>query len=85
MGKGKIAAQCAHAAIGCYKQALIKTPDYLRNWETFGQTTVGVKIDSLEALQELKVRNKVSPQTSIFYIQIHIVYTDVNFLNLSPQ
>jgi PTH2 family peptidyl-tRNA hydrolase len=55
MGKGKIAAQCAHAAVGCYKQGLKITPDYVRNWETFGQTKVALKADSLELLQELKV------------------------------
>jgi len=55
MGKGKIAAQCAHAAVGCYKQGLKMKPDYVRNWETFGQTKVALKADSLELLQELKV------------------------------
>ena len=40
MSKGKAAAQCAHAAIGCYKRALTESPQLLKQWETFGQTKV---------------------------------------------
>ncbi|XP_046688551.1 peptidyl-tRNA hydrolase 2, mitochondrial-like [Homalodisca vitripennis] len=37
----KAAAQCAHAAINCYKRALTDAPKDLRRWETQGQTKVG--------------------------------------------
>ena len=43
MGKGKAAAQCAHAAIDLYKIATKKTPKLLRQWETFGQAKVALK------------------------------------------
>ena len=36
MGKGKIAAQCGHAAVGCYKRALRQAPQGLRAWEVSG-------------------------------------------------
>ena len=55
MTKGKVAAQCAHAAVMCYKkvaflfcgliincllQALADQPKVLSSWETLGQTKV---------------------------------------------
>jgi len=43
MGKGKAAAQCAHAAVACYKKALKKTPMFLKQWELFGQAKVTLK------------------------------------------
>ena len=43
MSKGKIAAQCAHAAVECYKKALKKTPMLLKQWEMFGQPKVTLK------------------------------------------
>jgi len=43
MGKGKAAAQCAHAAVACYKKALKKTPMFVKQWELFGQAKVTLK------------------------------------------
>ena len=39
MTKGKVAAQCAHAAVDCYRKGLQTTPmaDFIKSWETFGQ------------------------------------------------
>ena len=48
MSKGKVAAQCAHAAVGCYKAIQKIDPDVLKAWETFGQTKVTVKADGGE-------------------------------------
>ncbi len=44
MTKGKVAAQCAHAAVACYKKALVKTPDFVKNWERFGQVNIRAEI-----------------------------------------
>jgi len=57
MGKGKIAAQCAHAAVDLYKKASVKTPDLVKQWETFGQAKVTLKApeggeDALVVLQK---------------------------------
>ncbi|XP_066590568.1 uncharacterized protein [Prorops nasuta] len=49
MGKGKIAAQCAHAAVAAYKSAR-KHPQMLKAWEDCGQPKITVKVDSEEAL-----------------------------------
>ena len=43
MSKGKVAAQCAHAAVACYKKATKKTPMLLKQWELFGQAKVTLK------------------------------------------
>ena len=41
MGKGKIAAQCCHAAVACYKRASKQCPKALRAWETTGCAKIG--------------------------------------------
>jgi len=43
MGKGKIAAQCGHASVGCYKRASRVCPGGLRAWETTGCAKIAVK------------------------------------------
>lgn len=53
MGKGKAAAQCSHATLGCYKQAL-KQPRVLREWEDMGQAKVVLKCEEEKELIELK-------------------------------
>ena len=58
MGKGKSAAQCAHAAIECYRRALKETPLLVRQWEVFGQAKVALKTDNEHELQELKMKAK---------------------------
>ena len=51
MGKGKIAAQCSHAAVGAYKQLYRKNEQLLRFWEYNGQPKVVVKChDEMELL-----------------------------------
>ena len=51
MGKGKIAAQCCHGAIGAYK----KSPkDKVKKWEKEAYAKVVCKVKTLEELEELK-------------------------------
>ncbi|XP_003490777.1 peptidyl-tRNA hydrolase 2, mitochondrial-like [Bombus vosnesenskii] len=52
MGKGKIAAQCAHAAVAAYKAAT-KYPEFLYAWEKCGQAKITLKVDSENALKEI--------------------------------
>ena len=56
MGKGKVAAQCSHAAVACYKKALVKTPKLVKQWEMFGQAKVALKTESVDDLHLLKER-----------------------------
>lgn len=44
MGKGKAAAQCSHATLGCYKKAM-KFPRILRQWEYMGQAKIALKCE----------------------------------------
>ncbi|XP_076452510.1 peptidyl-tRNA hydrolase 2, mitochondrial-like [Babylonia areolata] len=53
MGKGKIAAQCAHAAVGVVERAFHQDPDTFRQWRLHGQPKVVVRADSTAMLKEL--------------------------------
>ena len=44
MGKGKIAAQCSHAAVAAYKKAKKKCPSILKKWENEGSRKIAVKV-----------------------------------------
>nr|XP_018903663.1 PREDICTED: peptidyl-tRNA hydrolase 2, mitochondrial-like [Bemisia tabaci] len=52
MGKGKVAAQCSHAAVGAFKE-ILKDPDALNLWEARGQAKIVVETNSEESLLEL--------------------------------
>ncbi|XP_046386376.1 peptidyl-tRNA hydrolase 2, mitochondrial-like [Ischnura elegans] len=53
MGKGKAAAQCAHAAVNAYEVSLKKQPLVLKKWCKTGQPKVVLKCDEFEELQRL--------------------------------
>ncbi|KAF7545749.1 hypothetical protein G7Z17_g8935 [Cylindrodendrum hubeiense] len=58
MTKGKIAAQCSHATLACYKK-LLRTSEgsadrkLLARWEKYGQAKIAVQIKSQEEMLEL--------------------------------
>ncbi|XP_020285543.1 peptidyl-tRNA hydrolase 2, mitochondrial-like isoform X2 [Pseudomyrmex gracilis] len=52
MGKGKVAAQCSHAAVSAYKAAR-KHPKLLQVWEECGQPKITLKVDNEAALMEI--------------------------------
>ncbi|TLD28425.1 hypothetical protein PspLS_03148 [Pyricularia sp. CBS 133598] len=60
MTKGKIAAQCSHATLACYKvltRAASKSDAaarLLRRWERMGQAKIAVQVKSQEELEELQ-------------------------------
>ncbi|KAK7925436.1 hypothetical protein WMY93_007746 [Mugilogobius chulae] len=58
MGKGKVAAQCSHAAVSAYKQVQKRHPELLKEWEYCGQPKVVVKAPDEETLIELLARAK---------------------------
>ncbi|XP_077447925.1 peptidyl-tRNA hydrolase 2, mitochondrial isoform X1 [Stigmatopora argus] len=53
MGKGKVASQCAHAAVAAYKQVQSRNPDLLKMWEYCGQPKVVVKAPDEETMVQL--------------------------------
>ncbi|CAO3607696.1 unnamed protein product [Cunninghamella blakesleeana] len=56
MTKGKIAAQCGHATLACYKAIQKSSPEVLRRWERSGQAKVALKGTSEEEILELQAR-----------------------------
>ncbi|XP_055315630.1 probable peptidyl-tRNA hydrolase 2 [Sitodiplosis mosellana] len=46
MGKGKIGAQCGHAAVGAYQNCMKKFPSLVRRWDDSGSAKIAVKVDS---------------------------------------
>ncbi|KAG6006748.1 hypothetical protein E4U21_006733 [Claviceps maximensis] len=59
MTKGKIAAQCSHATLACYKTLVRSNPDspqakLLKRWEKRGQAKIAVQVKSEKELTELR-------------------------------
>eukprot|EP00792_Barthelona_sp_PAP020_P002652 TRINITY_DN141_c0_g1_i1.p1 TRINITY_DN141_c0_g1~~TRINITY_DN141_c0_g1_i1.p1 ORF type:complete len:182 (-),score=54.70 TRINITY_DN141_c0_g1_i1:81-593(-) len=50
MGKGKIAAQVGHAAVGAYKTALKRNPILLQRWRARGEAKVALKVKDEDEL-----------------------------------
>nr|XP_010338017.1 peptidyl-tRNA hydrolase 2, mitochondrial isoform X1 [Saimiri boliviensis boliviensis] len=59
MGKGKVAAQCSHAAVSAYKQIQRRNPEVLKQWEYCGQPKVVVKAPDEETLIALLTHAKM--------------------------
>src|SRR5690606_31973177 len=53
MEKGKIAAQCSHAAVSAYKKALKHQPEVLKQWEWQGQPKIVVKVNSEDEMLKI--------------------------------
>ncbi|NXM75033.1 PTH2 hydrolase, partial [Serilophus lunatus] len=58
MGKGKVAAQCSHAAVSAYRQVQRRNPDLLEQWEYCGQPKVVLKVPDEETLIQLLAEAK---------------------------
>jgi len=58
MGKGKMVAQGAHAAVGAAMEALKSNPDWLREWEMGGAAKIVLRVKSQEELLQLIERTK---------------------------
>lgn len=55
---GKIAAQCSHATLACYKYFLAYDPDspILRRWEREGQAKIALQVKSEDELELLQAQ-----------------------------
>jgi len=56
MGAGKIASQCAHAAVGIYNELLGRNRALLRRWEDCGQPKIVVTCKNQKEMNELRGR-----------------------------
>ena len=54
MGKGKMAAQVAHASLGAAEVSLLKNPDWYESWKGQGQAKVVLKVGGEAELEELQ-------------------------------
>lgn len=52
--KGKMAAQCAHAAVACYESLSRSNPALLQRWKSTGQAKVVVQVPDEEQLELLQ-------------------------------
>lgn len=55
MTKGKIAAQCGHAAVACFEKAALKCPNFLQSWQEGGQAKIALQCPDLTQLRRLEV------------------------------
>jgi len=53
MSKGKIAAQCGHAAVGCYKRAGTQCPRALDAWEVTGCAKIALSCTTEEDMHDI--------------------------------
>lgn len=56
MTKGKIAAQCSHATLACYKSLKAINSPVLARWERLGQAKVSVQVKSEDELMVLQAQ-----------------------------
>lgn len=77
MGKGKVAAQCSHAAVAAYKAAR-KYPKLLQAWEECGQPKITLKV-CLNLIYFLKWSFIV---VTFYFSQYQILKLDVTFTNM---
>ncbi|KAL1707668.1 PTH2-domain-containing protein [Schizophyllum commune] len=56
MSSGKIAAQCSHATLACYKTLASANPLLLRQWERAGQTKIALRCSDEEELLTLQAQ-----------------------------
>lgn len=67
MGKGKIAAQCGHAALGAYTDSIYRKNPYLDEWMRNGQRKVVLKVkshDDMMALRRAAIAANVNHHTT---------------------
>lgn len=56
MGEGKIASQCAHAAVGIYDELLKRQPQLVWKWEQCGQPKIVVTCRNQQEMNELRTK-----------------------------
>jgi peptidyl-tRNA hydrolase, PTH2 family len=60
MGKGKLAAQAAHASLSSAETAMKKKPSWFDRWKEGGQAKIVLKVDSEEDLRVLYQKAKTA-------------------------
>jgi PTH2 family peptidyl-tRNA hydrolase len=68
MGKGKIAAQCAHAAVGCFQRATKQCPAAVRSWNYSGCAKIALKCATQHEMEEIAA-NALSLDIPIYLVE----------------
>lgn len=53
LSKGKIASQCSHAAIMCYRNTLDNKPKLIDEWLQQGQPKIVLKVQNLDEMEDV--------------------------------
>ena len=69
MGKGKIAAQCGHAAIGCYEKCIKVCPNAIRAWYQSGCAKIALKCNNTNELLELMHQAKTKFRIPYYLVE----------------
>ncbi|KJE49021.1 MULTISPECIES: peptidyl-tRNA hydrolase Pth2 [Acidiplasma] len=77
MGKGKIAAQVAHAAVSCALISMKKNKKIFSEWLSEGQKKVVIKVDGLQEIYKL---NEICRDAGI----ITQIITDAGYTQIMP-
>jgi peptidyl-tRNA hydrolase len=56
MGKGKMCAQCGHAALGAYQEGLEQAPELTQHWDYHGAAKIACKVKSEAQMMELQAK-----------------------------
>ncbi|GMH56770.1 hypothetical protein TrST_g10894 [Triparma strigata] len=67
MGPGKIAAQCCHAAVGCYKRSMKSAPSAVRAWEITGCAKVCLKLPNETVEEEFTKIKRLCQERGVAY------------------
>jgi len=54
IGRGKIAVQCAHAAVSAAEETRARFPEWWRHWMENGQAKIALKVPDLPAIMRLR-------------------------------
>ena len=68
MGRGKIAAQVAHASLGAAEEAMRKRAEWYEEWKREGQVKVVVKAGGAAQLDELMKKSRAM-QLPVMFVQ----------------
>ena len=79
MGRGKVAAQCGHAAIACFKAALAEEPQLVAAWEKGGQKKVVLRGGGDEGLLAV---SKAGKQAGMVVAEVRDAVTFQNTTHL---
>lgn len=71
MGKGKIAAQCCHAALASYKNAEKFAPEYMEKWMDRGQPKIVVKLDIKDNEDKLYALERLAEELNVPCSVVH--------------